>query len=162
MAHRWSFREFPDAPPELEQVLRNGLELSPDRRTPSVDAFARRWASRSAQAKESPCRSAFPGPARSRELLEAVVRAAAGVFEAASASVALLDESSHELVYQAAWGAGADEIVGVRLAALTGVAGAVVAAAEGQAVPDCAKDEHFAAQSQPTRATCRTRCSSCR
>jgi signal transduction protein with GAF and PtsI domain len=79
-------------------------------------------------------------------LIEAVVRTAAGVFEAAAASIALIDRTTQELVYQAAWGAGAKEIVGVRLPPGVGIAGAVVAAGEGQAVPECRSDPRFAAQ----------------
>jgi GAF domain-containing protein len=50
------------------------------------------------------------------------------------------------LVYQAAWGAGAKEIVGVRLPAGVGIAGSVVAGGEGIAVPECRSDPRFAAQ----------------
>ncbi len=45
-------------------------------------------------------------PQAPRPLLEGIVRTAAGVFDAASASLALADHASGELVYQAAWGAG--------------------------------------------------------
>ena len=75
-----------------------------------------------------------------------MVRAAAGVFEAASVSVALRDEATTELVYQAAWGTGADGIVGVRLRAGEGIAGAALADAEPVVVADCRSDERFAAQ----------------
>ena len=44
------------------------------------------------------------------------MRTTAGVFEAAAASIALVDRATSELVYQAAWGAGAEEVVGMRLA----------------------------------------------
>ena len=74
------------------------------------------------------------------------MRAAAGVFEAAAASIALTDRATGELVFQAAWGAGANEIVGVRLPPGVGIAGSVVAGAEGVAVPDCRNDPRFAAQ----------------
>jgi GAF domain-containing protein len=68
------------------------------------------------------------------------------VFEAAAASIALIDRTTQELVYQAAWGSGAKEIVGVRLPPGVGIAGAVVSAGEGQAVPECRSDPRFAAQ----------------
>src|SRR3954463_13872008 len=79
-------------------------------------------------------------------LIEAVVRTAAGVFEAAAASIALIDRTPQELVFEAAGGAGAKEIVGVRLAPGVGIAGAVVASGEGQAVPECRSDSRFAKQ----------------
>jgi len=78
-------------------------------------------------------------------LMEAVVRTAAGVFDAAAASIALVEEVTGELVYRAAWGAGAHEIVGVRLAPGHGISGAVVASAEPTFVADCRHDERFEA-----------------
>ena len=65
---------------------------------------------------------------------------AAGVFGAAAASICLVDETTGELVYQSAWGAGAREIVGVRLPPGTGIAGQVVSSGVGEAVPDCRTD----------------------
>ena len=72
---------------------------------------------------------------------------AAGVFGAAAASICLVDETTGELVYQSAWGAGAREIVGVRLPPGAGhrrAGGAESASAE--AVPDCRTDPRFAAR----------------
>ncbi len=54
------------------------------------------------------------------------MRTAAGVFAASASSIALTDETTGELVYQSAWGAGAREIVGVRLPPGQGLAGSVV------------------------------------
>ena len=78
-------------------------------------------------------------------LLEAIVRTTAGVFEAAAASIALIDAATGELVYQAAWGAGADEI-GRRAAAARrrDSPGSVVARREAVAIPDCRSDARFA------------------
>ena len=78
--------------------------------------------------------------------MEAVVHTAAGVFGAAAASISLIDETTGELVYQSAWGAGAREIVGVRLPPGTGIAGQVVESAAPEAVPDCRTDPRFAAR----------------
>jgi hypothetical protein len=138
--------EVPGVTPELEQTLRAALEIIPERRIASIEAFA----------------AALGAPVRAREgaslatsveqtdapktLIEAVVRTAAGVFEAAAASIALVDQTTSELVYQAAWGAGAREIVGVRLAPGVGIAGAVVQSGAGTAVPECRSDPRFAAQ----------------
>jgi GAF domain-containing protein len=80
-----------------------------------------------------------------RNLLEAVVRTAAGVFDAAATSLALA-EPDGELVHQAAWGAGASSVLGMRLPRGRGVAGAVLARCEGSAVPDCRADARFEAQ----------------
>ena len=101
------------------------------------------------------------GEARQR-LLEAVVRTAAGVFEAASASVALRDDATSELVFRAAWGMGADGVVGVRLRPGEGIAGAALAEAEPVVVPDCRSDSASPRRSRPVSATCPTRCSRCR
>jgi hypothetical protein len=129
----------------LEAALRTGLALDPNRRTASVEAFAAATGRPlGATAGVSLARS-VEQPGMPRTLMEAVVRAAAGVFEAAASSLALVDLATGELVYQAAWGAGAGEIVGMRLGRGVGVAGAVVASGHGEAVPDCRADSRFAA-----------------
>jgi signal transduction protein with GAF and PtsI domain len=94
---------------------------------------------------ESLAQSLGHGPIR-RRVMEAIVRTAAGMFDAAACSIALTDPSSGELVYEAAWGAGATEVVGLRLAPGVGMAGAVVASGEGAVVPECRKDPRFARQ----------------
>jgi serine/threonine protein kinase len=134
-----------DVTPELERTLAAGLEMIPERRVASVAAFA--------MALGAPLRTetgvslavSVEDPDASRSLLEAIVHTAAGVFGAAAASICLVDEVTGELVYQAAWGAGAREIVGVRLPPGTGIAGRVVATATPEAVPDCRTDSRFAA-----------------
>jgi signal transduction protein with GAF and PtsI domain len=74
------------------------------------------------------------------------VEAAACVFDAAAASVALSDHRTGELVYTAAWGSAAQDIVGVRLAPGAGLAGAVIESGEGIAIPDCRSDPRWEAQ----------------
>jgi GAF domain-containing protein len=76
--------------------------------------------------------------------MEAVVRAAAGVFDAGAASLALLDQFTDELVYEAAWGPSAAEVLGMRIGPGVGLAGAVAASGVGEAVPDCHEDARFA------------------
>ena len=49
------------------------------------------------------------------------------------------------LDYQAAWGAGADEVVGMRLQPGQGIAGRVLATGVGEVVQDCRADPDFAA-----------------
>ncbi|MEA2481591.1 MAG: hypothetical protein QOJ07_3513, partial [Thermoleophilaceae bacterium] len=138
-------QEFEEVSPQLEATLRSGLEIIPEKRVASVAAFA--------QALGEPLRESAGaslalslGDSGPDNLIEAVVRAAAGVFEAAAASIALTDRPTGELIYEAAWGAGAKEIVGVRLPSGVGIAGSVVASGEGVAVPDCRNDPRFAAQ----------------
>ncbi|MEA2443231.1 MAG: hypothetical protein QOJ12_523, partial [Thermoleophilales bacterium] len=138
--------EYDGVSPELEQTLRAGLEIIPERRVASVAAFANALGERLSTSAGQSLALSLKETAGPRNLIEAVVRAAAGVFEAAAASIALTDRTTGELVYQAAWGAGAKEIVGVRLPAGVGIAGSVVAGGEGIAVPECRNDPRFAAQ----------------
>jgi GAF domain-containing protein len=67
------------------------------------------------------------------------------VFEAGAASLALLDPFTGELVYEAAWGPSAAEVLGMRIGRGVGLAGAVAANGVGEAVPDCHSDGRFAA-----------------
>jgi serine/threonine-protein kinase len=131
---------------ELEQTLRAGLEVVPELRIESAEAFAGALGSPLGPSEGAPLVLSVARPRAPRELLEGIVRTAAGVFDAASASVALADRASGELVYQAAWGAGAKEIVGVRLARGEGIAGAVIETGAPEVVPDCASDPRFAAE----------------
>ena len=129
--------------PHLAAALRAGLELDPNRRTGSVEAFAAAIGTRLTPAQGVSLAHSLDEPGMPRTLLEAILRAAAGVFEAAAASLALLDRATGELVYEASWGA-AGEILGMRLPPGMGVAGVVAASGEGVAVPDCRSDERFA------------------
>src|SRR3954453_1968301 len=115
------------ATPELENCLRSGLELLPERRIASATALANALGiPLAAERGESLALSAVERPDIAPNLLEAIVKTAAGVFEAAACSIALVDPVTDELLYQAAWGAGAREIVGVRLPPGKGLAGSVV------------------------------------
>lgn len=138
--------QFEGVTPELEQTLRGGLELRPELRVASIAALARALGSPLGVSAGTSLSLSLPGPAGQRSLIEAIARTAAGVFDAAAASMALVDEATNELVYQAAWGAGADDTVGVRLPVGKGIAGAVAETGEGMAVPDCRTDPHFEAQ----------------
>jgi predicted Ser/Thr protein kinase/putative methionine-R-sulfoxide reductase with GAF domain len=132
--------------PELEQTLRASLEIIPERRIASVQAFAAALGARLGTSEGASLALSVDQADAPNSLIEAVVRTAAGIFEAAAASIALLDRSTSELVFQAAWGAGAREIVGVRLPPGVGIAGAVISSGEGQAVPECRSDPRFASQ----------------
>jgi tRNA A-37 threonylcarbamoyl transferase component Bud32/putative methionine-R-sulfoxide reductase with GAF domain len=131
--------------PELERTLRAALELQPERRIASVEALAAGLGSPLGAAGGESLALSLPHPPARRDLLESIVRTAAGIFGAAAASIALVDEATGELVYQAAWGAGADEILGVRLPPGEGIAGAVVATGRAEAVADCRRAARFAA-----------------
>jgi hypothetical protein len=131
----------------LEACIRAGLELLPERRTSSCVAFANALGVPLAEQKgESLVETAEDRSDVEAQMLSAIVKASAGVFEAAACSIALVDPVTNELVYQASWGAGAKEIVGVRLPPGKGLAGTVVQSGEGLAVPDCRNDPRFQAQ----------------
>jgi putative methionine-R-sulfoxide reductase with GAF domain len=136
----------PEVSPALERTIRAGLEMIPERRVASISAFAKALGAPLKPARGRSLALSVDQPDAPRSMMEAIVRTAAGVFEAAASSIALTDAITGELVFQSAWGAGAREIVGVRLPPGTGIAGAVVASGEGQAVRDCRSDPRFAAQ----------------
>jgi putative methionine-R-sulfoxide reductase with GAF domain len=138
-------KRAPEVTPELEQTISAGLEMLPERRVASVAAFARALGSQLHSTGESLALS-VEAPAAPRTLMEGIVKTAAGVFEAAASSIALTDRTTGELVFQSAWGAGAREIVGVRLPPGTGISGNVVETGNATAVADCRSDPRFAAQ----------------
>jgi eukaryotic-like serine/threonine-protein kinase len=136
----------PDMDPDLRAALAGGLELLPEDRISSASAFAEAiGAPLTIGLGESLAQSLGRAPIR-RRVMEAIVRTAAGMFDAAACSIALTDPASSELVYEAAWGAGAAEVVGLRLPQGVGMAGAVVASGEGVVVPECRNDPRFARQ----------------
>ena len=136
----------PEMSPSLERTIRAGLEMVPERRVASIGAFAKALGAPIRPTRGRSLALSVDNPDAPRTMMEAVVRTAAGVFEAAASSIALTDVTTGELVYQSAWGAGAREIVGVRLPPGAGISGDVVARGEGQAVRDCRSDPRFAAQ----------------
>ncbi len=141
-----SLEAIPGVTPELEHVLRSGLAFRPEDRIESVAALAdasRAPMDASAGASLAVSSERF-GP--KRPLLEAVVHAAAGVFEAAASSIALLDPGDGHLTYVAAWGAGASETLGLELTRGEGIAGAAAESGKAQIVPRCRTDSRFAVQ----------------
>jgi hypothetical protein len=136
----------PGVSDQLELALAGGLEMVPEQRITSPSALADALGAPLHERHGASLGLSIDSDGVDRSMLEEVVRTAAGVFDAAAASVALLDEVSDELVYEAAWGAGAHEIVGLRLSAGVGVAGVVIATGDAQAVPDCRRDDRFAAE----------------
>jgi hypothetical protein len=137
-------RQVPGVTAALEETLRAGLSLRPERRIASAEAFAQALGSPLGPSSGVSLALSVESEPDGRSLIESFVRTAAGVFEAAAASVALVDEATDELVYRAAWGAGAEEVLGVRLPSGAGIAGAAVADRQGIAVPDCRNDSRFA------------------
>jgi putative methionine-R-sulfoxide reductase with GAF domain len=136
----------PAVPPEIAEAVKAGLEMIPERRVASVDAFARALGARLQPAIGDSLVRSVEQPAARRGLLEAIAYTAAGVFTAAASSIALEDATTGELVYQSAWGAGAREIVGVRLGPGQGLAGSVVSSGEPLAVADAHAAPRFAAR----------------
>jgi predicted Ser/Thr protein kinase len=136
----------PDVSAELERTIGAGLELIPERRVASVSAFAKALGTQISTKSGVSLAVSIDDPDASRSLIEAVVHTAAGVFGAAAASICLIDQTTGELVYQAAWGAGAREIVGVRLPSGTGIVGSVISTGVGEAVADCRSDSRWAAR----------------
>jgi Protein kinase domain/GAF domain len=135
-----------DVTPELERTIVAGLEMIPERRVASVAAFAKALGAPLRTETGISLAVSIENPDASRSLMEAVVHTAAGVFGAAAASIALVDETTGELVYQSAWGAGAREIIGVRMPPGAGIAGGVVQSGVADAVPACRTDPRFAAR----------------
>src|SRR3954469_14850680 len=132
---------------ELESCIRTALDLVPERRTSSCAAFAEALGvPLAAERGDSLVISAVELPDLLANLLEKVVKATAGAFEAAACFITLVDPVTGELVCPVAWGAGAREIVGVPLPSGTGLVGAVVETGEALAVPDCRSEPRFQAQ----------------
>jgi hypothetical protein len=135
-----------DASPDVERALHAGLAFKPEDRIESAMALgdalgAPATATTGTSLSVSVEHDRINGP-----LLEAVVTAAAGLFEAAAASIAVVDRIERRLKYVAAWGAGAGEVVGLQLLGRTGIAGAAVESDKAQVVPRCRTDPRFAAQ----------------
>ena len=135
----------PGVPPELQDTVEAGLQMIPERRVASVSAFAKALGRPLWHTKGESLALSVDRPDGPRALLEGIVRTAAGVFEAAASSISLTDRTTGELVYQSAWGAGAHEIVGVRLPPGTGFANAVIKSGVAEAC-DTRNDPRFASQ----------------
>jgi hypothetical protein len=136
----------PEVTPEFERTVGAGLEMIPERRVASVGAFAKAIGMQLEDTEGRSLALSIERPDAPRNLMEGIVRTAAGVFEAAASSIALTDLTTGELVFQSAWGAGAREIVGVRLPPGQGIGGRVAETGEANAVANCREDTRFAAQ----------------
>jgi GAF domain-containing protein len=78
------------------------------------------------------------------ELLRSISEAARVLTHARATSVALLDETSDELVFVAAAGEAAEEITGCRISSREGLAGVVAQTGRPLEVRDLARDPRFA------------------
>lgn len=84
------------------------------------------------------------GTAARAILLTAITEVARAVFSAETASVALLDERTGELVFEAVAGHEAGELLGGRFPAEVGIAGEVLRTGRPLAVDDVERDPRFA------------------
>ena len=82
-------------------------------------------------------------PAGTDELLRALAETARRLFGAAACSLALLSEDESELLYTTAAGAGADDVIGMRVPSSHGIAGWVVQSGQPIAISDVASDPRF-------------------
>ncbi|MCL5999150.1 MAG: GAF domain-containing protein [Chloroflexi bacterium] len=92
-------------------------------------------------AVEASGRAVLPGS--NLELLQSIVEAAARIFGAAAASIALVDEQAQELEFKVSYGAGSDEVVGMRIPLDTGIAGYVAMTGQPIAISDVQQDARF-------------------
>lgn len=82
-------------------------------------------------------------PASNDELLQSIVEAAARIFGAAAASMALIDERAGELVFRVAYGAGSETVVGMRIPLDQGIAGYVANTGQPIAISNVQNDPRF-------------------
>jgi GAF domain-containing protein len=84
-------------------------------------------------------------PSGHDELLRSIVSTARRLFSAAACSMALLDASEEHLVFHVADGAGAREVIGLRIPSTAGIAGFVVRSGQALVIEDVTRDPRFAA-----------------
>lgn len=83
-------------------------------------------------------------PVTQDELLQTIVEAAARIFGAAAASIALIDEKDQTLVFHVAYGAGREEVVGMSIPINQGIAGYVAMTGQPMAISNVQQDTRFA------------------
>jgi GAF domain-containing protein len=82
-------------------------------------------------------------PAGHLELLNSITDAAQQLFHAAACSLALLTDDQTELVFHVASGAGAEDVVGMRIPSSQGIAGWVVTSGQPIAIDNVQSDARF-------------------
>lgn len=83
-------------------------------------------------------------PSSNDELLQSIVEAAARIFGAAAVGIALVDERAGELVFRVSYGAGSENVVGMRIPLDQGIAGYVANTGQPIAVSNVQSDPRFA------------------
>jgi len=93
------------------------------------------------QAIEASGRALLPGS--NRDLLQSIVDAAARIFGAAAASIALVDEKQQELEFKVSYGIGHEDVVGMRIPLDKGIAGYVAMTGQPIAISNVQQDARF-------------------
>lgn len=83
-------------------------------------------------------------PTSFEALLNSITEVARRLFDAAACSIALIDEEEEELIFYVTAGAGADEVLGVRVPMGQGIAGYVATTGQAIAIEDVTADPRFA------------------
>lgn len=135
---------LPGATPRMIEALRAALAIDPSERTASMAALAEGLGGRVDGGMGRDMAVAIDIDPSRRPLLESVVRTMAGVFDAAATSLALVRPGGG-LLYYAAWGAGAEAIVGRELERGRGIAGRAIAQRRPQLVADVRSDPDWVA-----------------
>ncbi len=82
-------------------------------------------------------------PSSNRDLLQSIVDAAARIFGAAAASIALVDEKQQELEFKVSYGVGNEDVVGMRIPLDNGIAGYVAMTGQPMAISNVQQDARF-------------------
>jgi len=82
-------------------------------------------------------------PHTNEALLQSIVEAAARIFGAAAASIALVNETTHSLEFRVAYGAGQDQIMGTSIPLDKGIIGYVAMSGQPIAVSNVQQDVRF-------------------
>jgi len=82
-------------------------------------------------------------PSSNDQLLQSIVEAAARIFDAAAASIALVDQDEQHLYFKVAHGAGAETVIGMRVPINRGIAGYVAMSGQPIAISNVREDTRF-------------------
>jgi GAF domain-containing protein len=82
-------------------------------------------------------------PSSNDQLLQSIVEAAARIFDAAAASIALVDEDGQQLYFKVAHGVGSETVVGMRVPINRGIAGYVAMSGQPIAISNVREDTRF-------------------
>jgi GAF domain-containing protein len=78
-----------------------------------------------------------------RQLLQATVEVARGIFSAKAASIFLYDDETDELVFEAVAGVGSDTLIGQRIPSSTGISGWVLVTRQPIVLEDVTQDPRW-------------------